>query len=867
MANVVTDICAWAKKLPTWEQQAFRRILAAEAFDNAVYSQLADLLLSESKAAASVDFTGFGNSMAESGGDKPQLVSITDATNVNALAEKQSITFGPQLTVIFGANGSGKSGYARIFGSSCFTRGDRDVLPNMFKAGVEAQPRTASIAISMGRNERTISYRFDLPVPELAAFYVFDTTCVSSHLEKANTLTFSPAGLSALNELVRHTDKVREIASTRITAATAPHDFARLFAGGATVTSAQIATLNAATDPAILTQLATLSDAENARSEQLEREIAEIRLLDVPKAVRTLRGQVSLLQSLRASIEQIEMELGDTRLGELAELLRERTRRQENAARACAEQFAVEGLRAVGSGAWGEFLHAAKHLADAESEAGAPYPSPGVPCLLCQQALSGDAARLLHRLWEFLKGEAKRLLAESESQIAQRHTAINSLRCEAITPQSALEPVLREWSAESLPLLNHFLAAAETRRATATLAITAAADAPMSLNPLPPSLLPVLEAVEQRVNVRIEELQRNDPTAKLAALRRESLEFEHRRILSRNLTAVSDYVGKLRWAAAAQKKVKDSRHITKKYNELFEERVTDRYRKIFEDVVEQLGRPLKARIATRGQKGATVKVLALDLPEGVKHPKASPEYVFSEGEKRAVVLADFFTEVTLDPSSAGIILDDPVTSLDAEWKTTIAALLASQSKDRQVIVFTHDLHFLYLLRAAAERGATDLRAHWIQRGIIDGVPGYVSLGNSPATEMDYKSSATAQEHLKRATNAAGAEEQETWLKAGFGALRTSYEVFVMTELFGDVVRRFDERISIDRLKDAILEPAIVETVIAKVGTLSRYIEGHSHSDTFAAVKPTAEMLRTEITEFDALRGKLKALKKQRAAGP
>ena len=66
MANVVTDICAWAKKLPTWEQQALRRVLACDTFDDAVYSQLADLLLSESKAAASVDFTGFGNSMAES---------------------------------------------------------------------------------------------------------------------------------------------------------------------------------------------------------------------------------------------------------------------------------------------------------------------------------------------------------------------------------------------------------------------------------------------------------------------------------------------------------------------------------------------------------------------------------------------------------------------------------------------------------------------------------------------------------------------------------------------------------------------------------------------------------------------------------
>lgn len=865
MANVLTEICAWAKKLPVWEQQALRCILACESFDDADYSQLADALLSERKDAVAVDFTVFEASAPDVGGEKAKLISITDVANVNALVEKQSVTFGPQLTAIFGANGSGKSGYARIFGSSCFTRGDRDVLPNMYKAGAELLPRAASITISANGNEKTLPYRFDRPVPELAAFYVFDTTCVASHLEKANTLTFSPAGLSALNELVRHTDKVREIANGRLVAATAPHDFSRLFDGGATAVSAQIGALNAATDAAALAQLATLSAEDHVRIEELEREMARLKLLDVPKAVRALRAQANLLQTARASISQLETELGDARVGELSALLHERKLRSEQAERAGAEQFAVDGLTTVGSGAWSEFLHAAKQLADGESEMGEPYPSPGAPCLLCHQPLSDESAQLLHRLWEFLKGEAKRLLAQSDSQIAQCRRAIESLGCDPITSQSALEPVLREWASESLPLLNEFLAAAAARRTNAMQAIDAALDAIPNLQPLPASLLTLLEGIETLMDARIAELQESDPSAKLTLLRREWLEFEHRRILARNLTVITEYLTKLRWATAAQKKVKDSRHITKKYNELFEARVTDRYREIFEDFLRKLGRPLKARISTRGQKGATVKVLALDLPEGVKHPKASPEHVFSEGEKRAVVLADYLTEVTLDPGSAGAILDDPVTSLDAEWKTTIASLLAEQAKERQVIVFTHDLHFLYLLRSSAKRSSVDLRAHWIRRGLADGEPGYVSLDNSPATEMDYKSSKNAQEHLLRATKAGGAEEQETWLKAGFGALRTSYEVFVMTEMFGDVMRRFDERISIDRLKDAILEPSIVETVVEKVGLLSRYIEGHSHSDAFAAVKPTVETLRTEIAEFDALRPRLKELRKQRAA--
>jgi ABC-type cobalamin transport system ATPase subunit len=127
------------------------------------------------------------------------------------------------------------------------------------------------------------------------------------------------------------------------------------------------------------------------------------------------------------------------------------------------------------------------------------------------------------------------------------------------------------------------------------------------------------------------------------------------------------------------------------------------------------------RIATQGAKGATQKVLVLDVAEGVR---AKPEHVFSEGEKRAVVLADFLTEVTLNPASAGIILDDPVTSLDAEWKRTIAAVLVEEARNRQVIVFTHDLHFLYVLRTAAEGAEVNTSAHWVQRGVRDDIPGF-----------------------------------------------------------------------------------------------------------------------------------------------
>ena len=52
-----------------------------------------------------------------------------------------------------------------------------------------------------------------------------------------------------------------------------------------------------------------------------------------------------------------------------------------------------------------------------------------------------------------------------------------------------------------------------------------------------------------------------------------------------------------------------------------------------------------------------------------------PDAILSEGEKKAVALADFLTEVALNQTSAGIVLDDPVTSQDDEHKHFIVNVL------------------------------------------------------------------------------------------------------------------------------------------------------------------------------------------------
>ena len=55
-----------------------------------------------------------------------KLISITHHQGVNALANNQTINFGPSLTIVYGGNAAGKSGYTRILKRACRARGSEE---------------------------------------------------------------------------------------------------------------------------------------------------------------------------------------------------------------------------------------------------------------------------------------------------------------------------------------------------------------------------------------------------------------------------------------------------------------------------------------------------------------------------------------------------------------------------------------------------------------------------------------------------------------------------------------------------------------------------------------------------------------------
>lgn len=124
------------------------------------------------------------------------LTSIAQVCGVNRLAASQTLPFAPSgITVVYGDNGVGKSGYARILKRACRARFVGELLSNAFDPAAADVP-SATIAYSEGANPATpIAWVNDAkPHPTLSAVSVFDRDCATVHVRNENEVAFRPFG-------------------------------------------------------------------------------------------------------------------------------------------------------------------------------------------------------------------------------------------------------------------------------------------------------------------------------------------------------------------------------------------------------------------------------------------------------------------------------------------------------------------------------------------------------------------------------------------------------------------------------------------------------------------------------------------------
>ena len=161
-----TELAAWFSKRHAWLQDAARRLfkvgdLTASDFDELLIlckreagitvAERAELVATAISAAA-LNVTGNGVPL--------RLDVLSEVKGINALAPRNPLRFGGKhLTVIYGSNGSGKSGYIRILKHICGGRGLRTLHRNVFSPTEETQ--TCKVEYTHGTNAKVLDWKLD----------------------------------------------------------------------------------------------------------------------------------------------------------------------------------------------------------------------------------------------------------------------------------------------------------------------------------------------------------------------------------------------------------------------------------------------------------------------------------------------------------------------------------------------------------------------------------------------------------------------------------------------------------------------------------------------------------------------------------
>ncbi|MDZ4636496.1 AAA family ATPase, partial [Bacillus cereus] len=130
--------------------------------------------------------------------------------------------------------------------------------------------------------------------------------------------------------------------------------------------------------------------------------------------------------------------------------------------------------------------------------------------------------------------------------------------------------------------------------------------------------------------------------------------------------------------------------LTKKAKEAFNDLVEENYIKTFKGYCQEL-KVRDVDVKLKPQKGKTYR------SKYVSDEQFKITDIMSEGEQKAIAMAEFSTDLKIRKNYNTLIFDDPVTSLDYKRSENFAKLIYNLSKERQVLVFTHNILFYYFL--------------------------------------------------------------------------------------------------------------------------------------------------------------------------
>ena len=714
--TILQEILKWSKEIPDWQSDAISRLLTKQAITQHDLDDLYALL----KLAHGIPDPQNRYPQPLTADQIPspipqtshiELLSIKNLRNINAIAENQNLSINPKgITIIYGDNGVGKSGYSRALKRACRARDQSEpIYPNANLPTANASTAQASFDIRINGTPKEITWQDGKTAPaELSSFTIFDTRCARSYLDIENDFSYVPNGLEVFGALANICQQLKKsIEEEQQKYEIDINAFAHL--RGDTEVGNLIKNLSGKTNQTQINNLATLTPGDIERHKTLETTLKESNPKDRTNILRLRARRVTaIIQNSISKLDTISPPFV-SKLEELTKNLKE----SQAIADLAANNFSKGEYLLPGTGGetWRNLFEAARNFS-LEAQPNKNFPNLGKEdaCPLCQQPLAEGAERL-RRFDTFIKGEADKTVRMRQRDLENAYkpfsSSIMTLNIDEVTQNE-----IAEYDPSLVEEIKTFETSLVTRHNAIKTAVTSLEWT--GLNQPIPSPIDSLQAFVAKLNSEADNLEKASDDEARARMQKELKELDARIKLSQVKDSVLTAVTKLEHQSKLKKCLPPlkTNAISLKATELAEKVVS-------KDLGDALNREFKAlgvgnlsvSLQSRSDRGRTLHKLILQLPQ-----THSPSEILSEGEQRAIAIGSFLAEIGLTGSSGGIVFDDPVSSLDHRRRERVAKRLAEEALKRQVIIFTHDIYFLSLIVENGKRVGAEVLTQSLTRG-------------------------------------------------------------------------------------------------------------------------------------------------------
>lgn len=828
----------WLHTKEDWLQQSAELILSKGILNDNDINNLAEHLKTTvgQQVTTTRGFPELGATHALT--DEVRVKSIGEIVGIENLNPRTPLEFGTgNLCVIYGHNGSGKSGYTRLLKKAAGKSLAKELKHNVFQP--VPTERKATISFTVSANEYPHEWEANsAAIPALQAVDIFDTDVAINYLARDNEATYAPPLVSLFRKLVEAATRVKGVLEVQRDALTSKLPSLRAeFVQ--TKSGLLYNSLKANSD---VQKIAIWKQEDEQALNQLTARLATADPIAVAKRKRANKDQI---QQIVAAIKNTAAAYSDESLQSVKVKREDALEKRKIAQEASLVQSAK--LEGIGSPTWKALWDSARNYSQVA------YPQRDFPvtdnakCLLCQQQLDGEAQQRLHDFERFVQGNIEQTASVAEKEYKSilsslplaytEQRVIQDCQSAAIDDETLLESIKSFW--KSITETRAFILAGNDGVAT----------------PIPVTIIDTLESAANALEAEAKQYDQDAASFDRVKALQEKLDLDSKKWVSEQVDAIEEEIKRLNEIAKFEGWIKrtSTSLITQKGGEVAEAAITDAYIARFtEELAHLKADRIKVEIAkTKAEKGKTLHGIRL---KGSVDGSAKPEEILSEGERRIVSLAAFLADVVAKPNAATFIFDDPISSLDQDFELAVASRLIQLARTRQVLVFTHRLSFLVALEDTAKKMGDEWRKqHHTQKWIetFSGASGLVALENVRNTNTK-KANNILLDKLADAKKRGEQDGSDVYRSLASGLcseIRILLERTVENDLLGSIVLRYRNSVTTDNklakltcieLKDCKL----IDDLMTKYSTLV-----HSQSTENPIAIPEEPELKKDLEDL------------------